>query len=776
MASREKKSPVGRKQATTASPQVSQAKEEGADISKGEKPLEEKRKPGPRKREPSTAAKGAKSTLSLKTKSKAKISKSKLLAKGAKRTAVQKKAALIKNGAATVAAVIRKRPLSLRERIIPPTPKDVTVSANDRQKRRIKQEPVDPDEALPVTAKPAAAKAIRRMKKAKEAENDAALYEVVIKKEPEDEDVPMPAPPPVETVEIIKEAPRKGRPPKKHRGAAAAHMEAELKKKEELKEDVVDVVKEAVTDGDAVAPLHKLDASDNNVIDCLNLDVTKVAKTDVPRRHSIEKIPVTHSDVKVHDDSALIVSVPKAGAAKALKRPGRPRPNSESKAKSSTHSGRSDSPMRILRNGKTRRLQQFPLFDGLDSEYKMRRRLASDFSGSEISKLSGYESDSSLSSSVHDTSATVVEDKEKEPEQEPAPIKDALEADKEKELQLKKEILETLENNQPDTEEGKQIVENVSAAIKRSLSMEASSAASVPVQPEVERDTNANLTAKSEPTTPVKTDFVSDVPKLLGIMKQAFNDKGVTITEEIPEVARRKTRSSMKKTKSPDKDVTKDAPQVPSTISTLTAVGIALGPDITVTAEEVQNDGEPVAPEQSESQATIESEDQPQPEAMEEDTDTVEEAEAELLDILAQKELKSKTPVSTPSTTSVNGDSPADETKDNSSPVGDSSDALAEKSQILKALGLQTLQEAEENRKKQVPKTADNYTGTLKTVIKLNRCADKKKSTRNPIKMTLQKKGRSSGNKDNSDKVDEDEYKIMNEVSVDFFLSRKSVF
>lgn len=75
MASREKKSPVGRKQATTASPQVSQAKEEGADISKGEKPLEEKRKPGPRKREPSTAAKGAKSTLSLKTKSKAKISK-----------------------------------------------------------------------------------------------------------------------------------------------------------------------------------------------------------------------------------------------------------------------------------------------------------------------------------------------------------------------------------------------------------------------------------------------------------------------------------------------------------------------------------------------------------------------------------------------------------------------------------------------------------------------------------------------------------------------------
>lgn len=63
--------------------------------------------------------------------------------------------------------------------------------------------------------------------------------------------------------------------------------------------------------------------------------------------------------------------------------------------RASPYSTRSDSPARMLRNGKHRRLKDLALLDGLEHP-KRRKRVHSDLSGSET-KLSGYESDSSFS-------------------------------------------------------------------------------------------------------------------------------------------------------------------------------------------------------------------------------------------------------------------------------------------------------------------------------------------------------------------------------------------
>lgn len=80
----------------------------------------------------------------------------------------------------------------------------------------------------------------------------------------------------------------------------------------------------------------------------------------------------------------------------------------------SPYTTRSDSPARMLRNGKHRKLKDFHLLEGLENP-KRRRRVHSDLSES-ANKLSGYESDSSYSdmASLHgsekdsDISKTVI--------------------------------------------------------------------------------------------------------------------------------------------------------------------------------------------------------------------------------------------------------------------------------------------------------------------------------------------------------------------------------
>lgn len=84
----------------------------------------------------------------------------------------------------------------------------------------------------------------------------------------------------------------------------------------------------------------------------------------------------------------------------------------------------------------------------------------------------------------------------------------------------------------------------------------------------------------------------------------------------------------------------------------------------------------------------------------------------------------------------------------------------------VQALGLQSWKAAEKaktqtkGREKPSTSKGDNYTGTLKTVIKINR--DNKKKGKNSLKMTLQKNKGKSSNGDN--KNDDHRYKIMKEV------------
>ncbi|KAG5882570.1 hypothetical protein JTB14_011769 [Gonioctena quinquepunctata] len=81
------------------------------------------------------------------------------------------------------------------------------------------------------------------------------------------------------------------------------------------------------------------------------------------------------------------------------------------------------------------------------------------------------------------------------------------------------------------------------------------------------------------------------------------------------------------------------------------------------------------------------------------------------------------------------------------------------------ALGLQSLKAAEEAKQKTKEKPSgsksDNYTGTLKTVIKINR--DKKKGGRSSIKMTLQKHKIKNVSTEEEPNAAEDNYKVMKE-------------
>ena len=140
------------------------------------------------------------------------------------------------------------------------------------------------------------------------------------------------------------------------------------------------------------------------LIDMLDLDVTKPRRLITKRRYSIDECSVHYNYVP--NNQNIFSSIPRSISPK-LKRTSKMRQSLDVSAKRlSPYITRSDAPARILRNGKHRKLRDGTLLEGLDTEFRKRRRLCFDYSGSEksISK-SGYESDSSFSdlASQHST-------------------------------------------------------------------------------------------------------------------------------------------------------------------------------------------------------------------------------------------------------------------------------------------------------------------------------------------------------------------------------------
>lgn len=162
----------------------------------------------------------------------------------------------------------------------------------------------------------------------------------------------------------------------------------------------LDLLKKILKKENIENTLDKMDEVDEKLIDVLDLNVGTIKrKVIAKRRHSIEKFPMTPIDGVDITISHLFNHLPRSLSPRS-KRHVKARQGSEGLSrKSSPYSTRSDTPARLLRNGKQRKWIDLNLIEGLESDGRKRRRLCSDLSGSEmsVSKLSGYESDSSFS-------------------------------------------------------------------------------------------------------------------------------------------------------------------------------------------------------------------------------------------------------------------------------------------------------------------------------------------------------------------------------------------
>lgn len=607
-----------------------------------------------------------------------------------------------------------------------------------------------------------------------------------------------------------------------------------------------------------------LDPAAQNVINNLDLNVNKTTRKKAvkKRRHSIEKIPAVQENPNdaAFEQPFVLFTNTRRSASPRSKRNSRIRQSIENSVqKRFSPYTRSDSPARILRNGKHRKLKDCQLLDGLDSEYKKRRRLCSEYSGSEISKCSGYlsESDSSYSdlASMQENGGNDTD----------SPPKEELT----KSDLLKKEILESIKSQtstSPEVSEIqnlniKQISTKFTAILKRSLSTETSQISESLINEDVKpklleisvnsfTDTNSNdvklAEIKSESaadnvTDPgVKTeDMKSDMVALMKVEKsdedqQQIADKiASSPSEKVPEKSlildqmkqtfndfneeteRRATRSSRRHLKLDEgKTETVSTAKFYGTESKIENVSaITDTPDqLEETAENQAEENEDHGnteiektedcPEEHDKSTETSIEDKEQMGEMENvdmtgaDEENSEEmnGQSELnieddlltrlkgnsaISIVAVNEKNEAIPISM----ELNGDADhLDRNNVDNSEKNDSTTAIIEetpeeqaiKENILSALGLQSLKAAEEAKKQKTQVKPDVYTGTLKTVIKLNRQAERKK--RNPLKMTLQKSKRNwkEGDADNgkSDggggKSDGENscYKVMKEVSI----------
>ncbi|KAJ8927160.1 hypothetical protein NQ314_020433 [Rhamnusium bicolor] len=605
--------------------------------------------------------------------------------------------------------------------------------------------------------------------------------------------------------------------------------------------------------------LLKKEYSDEKVIDMLDLNVRKVKKKSplAKRRHSIEKFPISTME-------NAETSIPQLTLFNHLPRSISPRSKRNTKVRqsvdgicrrSSPYTTRSDSPARILRNGKQRKLKDMNLLEGLDADIRKRKRLCSDLSGSEmsVSKLSGYESDSSFS------------DLASLPGTENSDSKD---------LDSKNVSRETFEK-----ENDSKSLCGVPAAIKRTLSSETATNESSENIRLI--DTNSNLCnninsvdmnlndkkeIKSEPLeestlyTIRPSMKVPEKSVILDIMKQTFNDVGDEKSVKCSKKANEKPNfeaETVLVSKFYGKDIVPSKNEQINLVPALEESNLPISEDLnlnentvlpeestfneeriltdepTVTEEPasmeeesalteensceeepivtekaptidekiVEEDEEKSLSESVEMVATVENTSESEPmevselakimywkfqknalENVETDKDIPEQVISETpvtelpLESVTEEmseedesavkpnevnELPDKCVVESKEELMIEEDkleardvnmteliepSEMEIAEEDVGPgIEESAEELAEKENILKALGLQSLRAAEQAKHKSKEKPvskSDSYTGTLKTVIKINR--DKKKG-RNSFKMTLQKnKGKSS--------------------------------
>lgn len=434
--------------------------------------------------------------------------------------------------------------------------------------------------------------------------------------------------------------------------------------------------------------LSKLSPADRKVIDMLDLNVQKfkgLPDANLRRRHSIEKFPVGPIDSDNINQLSIFNTLPRCISPRSKNMP------KGLNRRSNPYKTRSDSPARILRNGKHRKLKDLELLEGLDIT-KRRKRNYSDLSGSEmsVSKFSGYESDSSYSdlSSLHGA---------ENPEQ---TTKDT-------------DMIKT--ENQETTEELPLVSPDLDCnSLKRSISTENERVETI-------MDTNSNLylelnskdteisaCVKSEEPASISPSLkVPDKSIILDIMKQTFNDS----LED-----RSKSNSITPR------------PIAPQNFCE------SLNTEIKSEAEIVESQ-------------TI----------SKEDKITIEETVEKETEQIIENGDPDKTP---------NGLTEQDKSIKNeeSLKIEETPEDLAVKENILQALGLQSLQAAEEARLKSKDKAEvkPTYTGTLKTIIKLNR-GDKKKGR--SMKMTLQKNKSKLSEYDFTPGVDDLEFKAIKEVN-----------
>lgn len=553
---------------------------------------------------------------------------------------------------------------------------------------------------------------------------------------------------------------------------------------------------------------NSFEKSETNVIEMLDLNVksSKVNKTAGlrNRRHSIEKFPVGS------DSGSNVFSNLPRSISPRNKRGSKLRGSVEGiTRRSSPYTTRSDTPTKILRNGKQRKMKHSNLLEGLDAETRKRKRQCSDYSGSEISKNSGYDSDSSFSdlSSVQGSENADVDS-------------------------IKKECLEPTD-----------------IKIKRSLSTDSSNGI-----PEVKKfDTNSNLCVKNEEKSedfkPILTesDYVESVtvspstkvPEkslILDIMKQTFND---VCKEEDKKKIKEENRGSLSESEGMSTaQFYGIVPSVPPLIPKTEEEAASEAPEIcentppneeskvlksTETEEENLNkrEREDTGDEDS---FTLRVEESPRKQKrgiknskrarLKEEDEENDEKEKEIVanekNPIEKKNLEGKgKPISNENKRKRGRQSAESNTKGRRSlkniaeetledkenleeeksraenvdlknvKIEESPEELAVKENILQALGLQSLRAAEEAKLKQKEKsgtvavsTATSkgdgcYTGTLKTVIKLNRTENKKKG-RSSLKMTLQKNKSKTGKETEGDgaRLEEEEYKIAKDVSL----------
>ncbi|CAH1183261.1 unnamed protein product [Ceutorhynchus assimilis] len=572
--------------------------------------------------------------------------------------------------------------------------------------------------------------------------------------------------------------------------------------------------------------LNKLDAADAKLIDRLDLNVRKFKKIlpKIKRRHSIEKIPITGDTV--------FTQLPRSLSPKTSKRTAR--------LLNKPYTTRSDSPARMLRNGKHRRLKDFVLLEGLEGP-KRRKRVHSDLSGSEIaSKLSGYESDSSYSdmASLHDGNKDIDSLLMDESSNAPTQIDtnsnvcDSKMPEKNLLLDIMKQAFNDMGNDKLPVEKPCTSASTEEQELRQLLEQTEEKQAAEQIQECIDNITNLAKAASEEApvlekqiqddSIPVIDNMSSEPPQNLEHLGPPFSESSVAMLEQKrsfvdenigiavvekdnvvsfhiehlsgddvdePETSNEDLNQSLdeKMEVETEEKVEEDLQteeKVIETESKETEVEVEESVDevevkqqcnikesvaepecaveesvaeaecaveeakCEVEVEEPKNECTSVVEEPKNDEATKQPE---EAKTIVEQADKVDETGQE---ILSEKEDCDKT--------SENIDVKKPEETE---AVKESPEQLAEKECFLGALGLQSLRAAKESpqpRKKGKATTskaaADSYTGTLKTVIKIN-----KKRGKNSFKMTLQK------NKNKSEKVEaaggtgEDGYKVLKE-------------